>query len=202
MHVMGVTDVLNEYCEHNFALHATRSSARCGARIGGNMHIRLGFLGMLLLFIAGIFFVFGRQVGLDSKPGPSKRTVDHLSTAMHGEAFAYAKYLLYAQHARQNGNEELAKLFEDAAQTERFQHFAEEAQLAALVGSDRDNLKDAIEGEAYEVNTMYFRFAHEAELVGDRAAADRFSEIRQDEMGHRDAFIAALQKLNSSPAGK
>src|ERR1700687_1659414 len=82
------------------------------------------------------------------------QTVDNLSTAMHGEAFAYAKYLLYAEHARKNGNKELAELFEKTANTELFEHFAEEADLAGLVGSDADNLKDAIHGESYEIDSM------------------------------------------------
>jgi len=30
----------------------------------------------------------------------SKTTLDNLSTALHGEAFAYVKYLLYAERAR------------------------------------------------------------------------------------------------------
>jgi hypothetical protein len=40
------------------------------------------------------------------------KTLDNLSTAMHGEAFAYLKYLLYAEHARKSGNQKLAELFE------------------------------------------------------------------------------------------
>jgi|SRR5579863_533476 len=126
-----------------------------------------------------------------------QRTLDNLSTAMHGEAFAYVKYLLYAEHARKSGNQELADLFEKTANTERFEHFAEEAQLAGLVGSDADNLKDAIKGEAYEIDTMYLEFAQKAKGAGDTAAADRFEEIRHDEMGHRDAFKIALAKLKS-----
>jgi rubrerythrin len=81
-----------------------------------------------------------------------QKTLDNLSTAMHGEAFAYVKYLLYAEHARKSGNKELAELFEKTAHTERFEHFSEEAQLAGLVGSDADNLKDAIKGESYEID--------------------------------------------------
>ena len=45
----------------------------------------------------------------------------------------------------------MAKLFRTAANIERFQHFAKVAQLAVLVGSDADNLRDAIKGETYEV---------------------------------------------------
>lgn len=116
---------------------------------------------------------------------------------MHGEAFAYVKYLLYADHARKSGNKELAELFEKTANTERFEHFAEEAQLAGLVGSEAENLKDAIEGESYEIETMYLEFAEKAKVTGDTAAAARFEEIRHDEMGHLDAFKIALARLKS-----
>jgi rubrerythrin len=126
-----------------------------------------------------------------------QKTLDNLTTAMHGEAFAYVKYLLYAEHARKSGNKELADLFEKTAHTERYEHLAEEAQLAGLVGSDTDNLKDAIRGESYEVDTMYLEFAQKAKVAGDAVAAARFEEIRHDEMGHRDAFKTALAKLES-----
>ena len=132
-----------------------------------------------------------------SKQNATTTTTDNLFIAMHGEAFAYVKYLLYAEHARKNGNKELADLFEKTAHTERFEHFIEEAELAGLVGSDADNLKDAIEGESYEVDTMYLEFAQRAKVAGDAAAAARFEEIRHDEMGHRDAFKTALTKLES-----
>src|SRR5690242_9480201 len=56
---------------------------------------------------------------------------------------------------------EPAKTFETAAHIERFQHFAEEAELAGLVGSDADNLRDAIKGESYEVETMYRQFSEQ-----------------------------------------
>lgn len=72
--------------------------------------------------------------------------------------------------------------------------------LPGLVGSDEDNLRDAIKGESYEVQTMYFEFAHQAVTAGDRAVADRFEEVRQDEMVHRDTFKAALAKLQAKPA--
>ena len=148
---------------------------------------------LALVLAGGVMFFAGR---LTARSGSvSQKTQGNLSTAMHGEAFAYAKYLLYAHHARQHGNTELANLFRTAANTERFQHFAEEAELAGLVGSDADNLRDAIKGESYEVDTMYREFAEQAAAAGDKSAADRFEEVRHDEMGHRDAFKAALEKM-------
>ena len=126
----------------------------------------------------------------------NQRTQKNLVTAMHGEAFAFVKYMLFAEHARKNGHTELADLFEKTAHVERFEHLAEEAELAGLVGSDASNLSDAIEGESYEAETMYKEFAGQASADGDQAAASRFAEVRGDEMGHRDAYKAALIKLN------
>ncbi len=140
-------------------------------------------------------------MGAQKRSELSKQTQDNLSTAMHGEAFAYAKYMLYAHHARMGGNRKLADLFMKAARSERFQHFAEEADLAGLVGSDEDNLRDAIAGESYEVDTMYREFAEQAAAAGDKPTADRFEEIRHDEMGHRDAFKAALAKPEVKSVG-
>ena len=47
------------------------------------------------------------------------QTRDNLLTAMHGEAFAYVKYMLFADRARKNGRTDLASLFESTANQER-----------------------------------------------------------------------------------
>lgn len=131
-----------------------------------------------------------------------QRTHQHLLESMHGEAFAYAKYMLYAKHARERGQPAVADLFEQTAQTELLEHFAEEAQLAGFAGSDAANLRDALAGESYEVETMYRQFAEDAKADGDEAAAARFEEVRQDEMRHRDTFAAALSRLESGEAAR
>ena len=148
--------------------------------------------------VAGIAvsFAMGHLVGQSEKK-LNEQTMANLSTAMHGESLAYTKYLLFADHARKNGNLKLAALLEQTAKTERFEHFAAEAKLAGMVGSDVDNLKDSIKGEDYEATTMYREFAEQAEKAGDHAVAVQFEEIRQDEMKHRDAFRAALSKLEA-----
>ncbi len=120
---------------------------------------------------------------------------EDLLTSMRGEAFAYAKYMLFARHAQRLGKLELARLFEKTAETELFEHFAEEAELADLVGADVDNLRDAIGGESYEIETMYREFAERARAVGDTAVAERFDEVRRDEVKHRDAFQVELGRI-------
>lgn len=127
----------------------------------------------------------------------NEQTRNNLLSAMQGEAFAFAKYMLFAEHARKAGNADLATLFERTAEVERLEHFAEEAELGGLVGSDSDNLRQAIAGEAYEVDTMYREFAEQAAAAGETAAAARFQEIRADETGHRAAYIAALDALEA-----
>lgn len=153
------------------------------------------FFGAPVLIIASFFI--GHIVAQNDKK-MNEQTLHNLSTAMHGEAFAYAKYLLYADQARRSGQPELADLLEKTAKTERFEHFAEEAELAGVVGSNSANLKDAIKGESYESETMYHEFAQQAEQAGDHRAAQRFEEIRKDEAKHRDAFNAALSDLEKN----
>jgi rubrerythrin len=94
----------------------------------------------------------------------------------------------------------LAQLLEKTAKEELLEHFAEEAGLAELVGSDTQNLEDAINGESDEVDTMYRDFAEQAFSAGDKAVGDRFAEIRHDEMKHRDAFKEASAKLAKHPS--
>lgn len=156
---------------------------------------------LFALIVAVAFFTFGRITGEEhAKLNP--KTKENLSTAMHGEAFAYAKYLMFAEHARKAGNAELADLFEKTAKVEHMEHLGEEAKLAGVVGSDEDNLKDSIKGENYETTTMYPKFAEEAKAAGDKAAAERFAEIGSDEAKHRDSFKAELAKLEKQTGKK
>lgn len=155
---------------------------------------------LLLVLIVG-FICLAVEAAVNQKSTLSPQTTKNLTTAMKGEAFASAKYQLYADRARQGGNNELADLFEKTAKVEHFEHFKEESELAGLVGTDQANLKDAIAGESYEVETMYREFAKQAEAAGDKEAAKLFEEIRKDEAGHRDEFKAALKKIGPKTPG-
>ena len=142
-------------------------------------------------------FVAGRAT-TNSGSQLHQQTIDNLMIAAHGEAFAYAKYMLYADYARKTGRGDISDLLEKTAAMERFEHFADEAELLGLVGRNTDNLLDAAKGETYEIDTMYKNFARQAAAVGDNVAADRFEEIRQDEMKHREAFKSAMRGIQSA----
>lgn len=127
--------------------------------------------------------------------GITTATREDLLSAMHGEAFAYASYMLFAEVARRNGKAEVAELFEATARTELLEHFAEQAALVGLVRGDADNLRRAIEGESHEVEVLYPSYAEHARAAGDGAAADRLEEIRRDELDHLEAFREALESI-------
>lgn len=127
----------------------------------------------------------------------SPRSRKNLLEAMRGEAFAYAKYKLFAKQARESGHFEVADLFDRTADQEFFEHFTEEAELVGLVGTDEQDINDAITGESFEVDTMYRKFAEEASADGDTQVAHRFEEIRHDETAHQLAFEEALLKLQT-----
>ncbi|MGW0080415.1 ferritin family protein [Streptomyces sp. NPDC003393] len=123
------------------------------------------------------------------------RTKANLDTALHGEALAHAKYMLYAAKARQTGNAALARLFQGTAGVELHEHFAEEAVQAGLVHPTRTNLRTAITGERTEATTLYPGFAKQADAVGDTAAARFFRDTAADEAKHAAAFQRALDQL-------
>ncbi len=143
--------------------------------------------------LAAIALAAGIAVGAGTQLHASTKA--DLTSAMHGEAFAYAKYMLYAKQARAEGNEKLAALFEHTANVELNNHFATHAYEYSLVGTDQQNLRDSIKGENYETTTMYPEMANRAQKVGDAKVAAVFAAIGKDERTHRDRFQAALSEL-------
>ncbi len=127
----------------------------------------------------------------------SARSRKNLMEAMRGEAFAFAKYKLFAKQARNNGDNELADIFEKTADQEYLEHFVEQADLLQLVGTDEQDVTNAIAGESFEVDTLYKQFAEEAREDGDEEVAHRFEEIRRDEAFHQLAFHEALIKIQT-----
>ncbi|WBB79199.1 hypothetical protein O7606_23965 [Micromonospora sp. WMMD882] len=135
-----------------------------------------------------------------SEPRCGGRTLANLRATLHGEAFAWATYTLYARHAARTGQDRLARLWTNTGGQELGEHFAETANLAGLVGATTENLRTAIAAED-EAAATYQRYARRALAAGDVAAAKLFVEIRLDELGHAAAFRRALTDLESRRAG-
>jgi rubrerythrin len=122
-------------------------------------------------------------------------TYENVMAALHGEAFAHARYMLFAEAARHRGDDRLASMFEGIAAAELHEHFAELAELVDLVGADPDNIRTAIQDENVEVEAKYPEFAAQARAAGEGAVAGRFEEMAEDEREHEKALEAALERL-------
>jgi rubrerythrin len=107
------------------------------------------------------------------------RTKRNLITAMQCGALDAAKYHRFAACARMDGDRELTKAYQDAADSDRKQHFSKEAELEGVIGHSPDNLRDAISAEMKEMN-MFVEFAREAMEDGDCNAAALFDRARRD----------------------
>jgi rubrerythrin len=123
------------------------------------------------------------------------QTHQNVLTALHAEAFAHARYLLFAAAARQRGDERLASMLEGIAIVELQEHFAELAELSGLVGADADNIRAAIQDENLEVEARYPQFAEQARSAGQTAVAERFEEMANDEREHERTLEQALERL-------
>ncbi len=124
------------------------------------------------------------------------KTQDNLKAAFIGESEARNKYTFYADVARKEGYHYIAKIFEETAENEKY-HALEEIKMLLGESSTRANLKEAVGGENYESEDMYPRYAKEAELEGNQAAAILFNQIAKIEQHHRDRFQVLLDMVNN-----
>ena len=97
------------------------------------------------------------------------QTLQNLESAFAGESMAHLKYRYFAKVAREAGDEETARTFEETAEQEiqhAFGHLDLLYPKAEL--SPARCLEIAIAGETYEFTEMYPSFRRTAEQEGQR----------------------------------
>ena len=120
------------------------------------------------------------------------KTEENLKAAFAGESQARNKYDFSARIARKEGYLYIARIFEETALNEQ-QHAKDELKLLNGFGDTKANLKAAVEGEDYEVKSMYPEFAEQAENEGNSEAADKFRQIAKVEEQHRERYKKLLE---------
>jgi len=148
---------------------------------------------LLLVLLPSMFAI--RDTTAQNKHRFSSQTRAELRIAMRTEAFNYLKYSLYAQKARRGGNDELANMFEKAADAKRYEHFAVQAKLVGLIDTEAENLKEAAQSESRDEVT-YSDLAAEAAADGDALAERHFQDFSRRAGEQRGAFKAVLSKLD------
>lgn len=122
------------------------------------------------------------------------QTKRNLEAAFAGESMANRKYLYFARVAKELGDLEVAKVFEETANQET-EHAL--SHLSLIYPKETLTvtklLELAIEGERYEHTTMYPGFEKKALEEASEEAAKEFAEQARESQEHDERFTKALE---------
>lgn len=127
----------------------------------------------------------------------NNKTLENLMEAFAGESQANRKYTAYGRKAEAEGKTNAAKLFKAASDAETL-HALKHFQVAKQIGSTEDNLKDAVDGETYEFESMYPPFIEVAEKEGNKAAVQTFTYAMEAEKVHAKLYKEALENIDNN----
>jgi rubrerythrin len=158
---------------------------------------------ILFLALAGVIAFTGCN---QSKP---LKTIANLKSGIKGETTASAKYAAFAQKARDEGNANIAKLFDAASKAESIHAANHRKALEALnekmddftpefeVKTTAENLQAAIDGETYEITTMYPQFISDAKNENVEKAVKSFTWAFDTEKKHQQFYSDSKEALIS-----
>lgn len=124
------------------------------------------------------------------------KTQDDLKTAFSGESQANQRYLAFAKKADQEGFPQIARLFRAAAAAESV-HAGNHLRADEGVKSTLENLKEALGGENYEVNSMYPPMLATAQEENQKKAATSFGWALEVEKIHAALYTEAINNMDS-----
>jgi rubrerythrin len=136
------------------------------------------------------------------------KTEKNLLKAFAGESQARNRYEFFASQAKKEGYEQIAALFQETANQEkehakRFFKFLEGGMTeitasypAGMIGTTKDNLKAAAEGENEEWTKLYPAFAEIAREEGFPEVATAFKMIAKVETEHERRYLKLLQNIS------
>lgn len=131
------------------------------------------------------------------------KTEANLQAAFAGESMARGKYTYFAMKAREDGMEQIARIFEETALNEQTHamlwfkalHNDEIPELATC-------LQMAADGENYEWTDMYKNFAAVAREEGFNKIAAQFDMVASVEKRHEERYITLLNNVKEDKVFK
>jgi rubrerythrin len=138
----------------------------------------------------------------------------NILAAFAGESQARNRYTFFASKAKKEGYDQIHGIFLETADNEkehaeRLFKFLEggdaEVQAsypAGVIGSTKDNLKEAAGGENYEHTTMYPEYAQTADEEGFPEVAETMRAIAVAEKQHEKRYLGLLDNLNNDAVFK
>ncbi len=144
-------------------------------------------------------------------------TEKNLLKAFAGESQARNRYSFFASVARKEGFEQIASIFEETAENERehakvfFKYLNKSEGImveitasypAGKIGSTKENLLAAANGEKEEWSSLYPEFEETARKEGFSEIADSFKEIAEVEEHHEARYRALLKNVEEKKVFK
>jgi rubrerythrin len=136
------------------------------------------------------------------------KTEKNLLKSFAGESQARNRYEFFASVARKEGYEQIANIFIETSNQEkehakRFFKFLEggvteivASYPAGIIGTTKENLKAAAEGEHEEWTDLYPKFAETAMEEGFPEIATTFKMIAKVEAEHERRYMKLLQNVS------
>ena len=136
------------------------------------------------------------------------RTEQNLLKAFAGESQARNRYEFFSSAARKEGFEQIANIFQETASQEKehakkFFSFLQGGDVeikasypAGKVGTTKENLKAAAEGENEEWTSLYPGFAEIAREEGFPEISTAFKMIAKVETEHEKRYLKLLQNIS------
>ncbi len=143
-----------------------------------------------------------------SKSLKGTRTEQNLLKSFAGESQARNRYEFFVKIAKKEGYEQIAAIFQETANQEkehakRFFKFLEGGDTeitatypAGIIGTTKENLKAAAEGENEEWTELYPEFSETAKEEGFTEIAVAFKMIAKVEAEHERRFLKLLQNIS------
>ncbi len=122
------------------------------------------------------------------------KTTKDLMEAFAGESQANRKYLAFAARAEQEGYPQVARLFRAAAEAETI-HAHNHLRALKGVRSTKENLQEAVDGEAHEFKEMYPGMIAAAKAAGNKDAERTFNFANEVEKVHHALYEKALKTM-------
>ena len=142
------------------------------------------------------------------------KTEQNLLKAFAGESQARNRYNYFASQARKEGYEQIAAIFTETAENEKehakvfFKHLQgggveiTATYPAGVIGTTKENLLAAAEGERMEWETLYPDFAKTAEQEGFPEIARSFTFISKVEAAHEKRYRTLLDNVTKGTVFK
>jgi rubrerythrin len=140
-------------------------------------------------------------------------TVRNLFAAYQGELSTQANYLAFAKQADSDGYHGIASLFRAAARAEQI-HANNQARVLRQMGAEAsanievsavrstlENLRSALTGESYEIDTLYPSFIDQATAKINSTAVRSFVWALEAEKTHAQLYTEAIALVEAEALG-